>query len=259
MRQTHRKAPARRRAIAGAAGALAGAVVTGTPAAVSAAPGDLDLGFGGASHGRVLSDFGKSSALAVQSDGRIVTVGSAVNGSGVDAVASRFKADGTVDDRFGVVTLPPAPSGTSTTAVANAVAVQPDGKLVVAGFVTDGGNNHDFAVWRLKSSGTLDTSFDGDGLVQFGGDTTDDTAWAVAVDPQGRIVVAGTNASVGGADLGVLRLTPPASWTPLSTEACRSSSRSMRALTSPALWRCSPTGRSSWGGSMTVAAAMSWC
>src|SRR4051812_4957120 len=207
MWHARRKGPARQGAVAGAAVALAGAVVAGMPAAVFASPGDLDLGFGGASHGRVVFDLGTVTGLAVQPDGKIVTVGYEQQGSGFNAVAVRFNADGTPDDRFGVVSLPPAPSGADTTAVAQAVVVQPDGKLVVVGQVTDGGNLEDFAVWRLKASGALDTSFGADGLVQFGSDTTDDVASAVALDPQGRIVVAGTSASVGGADLGVLRLT----------------------------------------------------
>jgi uncharacterized delta-60 repeat protein len=201
------RGPARRSALVGAGLVLAGTIVAGMPSTGVAAPGDLDLGFGGASHGRVRFDMGTVTGLAVQPTGKLVVVGYEAQGSGFAAVAGRFKADGTFDGRFGVVSLPPAPSGADTSAVAEAVAVQPDGKIVVVGHVTDGGNNQDFAVWRLKASGALDTSFGLNGLVQFGSDATDDRAAAVALDAQGRIDVAGASASVGGADLGVLRVT----------------------------------------------------
>jgi uncharacterized delta-60 repeat protein len=70
----------------------------------------------------------------------------------------------------------------------NGVAIQSDGKIVVAG----NSNNSDFAVARYNTNGSLDTSFDGDGKVvtDFGGST--DIANAVAIDPTtGKIVVAG--------------------------------------------------------------------
>ncbi len=77
---------------------------------------------------------------------------------------------------------------------ANAVALQSDGKIVVAG-TTSGVLPHDFAVSRYNPNGSLDTSFDGDGKV-----TTDflgfpDYAEAVAIQPDGKIVVAGIASS----------------------------------------------------------------
>jgi len=70
---------------------------------------------------------------------------------------------------------------------ATAVAVQPDGKIVLAG---TGTANVDFVITRLNPDGSFDTSFDGDGTVgiDFGGA---DYAHAVALAPDGRIVVAG--------------------------------------------------------------------
>ena len=78
---------------------------------------------------------------------------------------------------------------------ANAVAVQPDGKIVVAGLATTGGTtlaDGDFALARYNTDGTLDSSFDGDGLVLTDLGTKADVARAVAIRPDGRIVVAGT-------------------------------------------------------------------
>ena len=76
---------------------------------------------------------------------------------------------------------------------ARAVALQSDGKIVTAGYgnFPGGGTNQNFALARYNSNGSLDTSFDGDGKV-----TTDffgfaDRAEAVAIQPDGKIVVAG--------------------------------------------------------------------
>ncbi|CAN5525275.1 hypothetical protein BH18ACI1_BH18ACI1_07560 [soil metagenome] len=81
--------------------------------------------------------------------------------------------------------------------IARAVALQPDGKIVTAGFVRilGTGFNENFALARYNSNGSLDTSFDGDGKV-----TTDflgfpDRAEAIAIQPDGKIVVAGQAAN----------------------------------------------------------------
>jgi uncharacterized delta-60 repeat protein len=89
---------------------------------------------------------------------------------------------------------------------ARAVAVQPDGKIVVAGYTTVGLNA---AVYRLNPDGTPDATFDGDGAV--GIDSAgSEVANAVAVQPDGKIVVAGRT-SVGN-NAAVYRLNPNGSF-----------------------------------------------
>ena len=83
------------------------------------------------------------------------------------------------------------------------VAIQPDGKIVAAGF-GNGPGEFDFAVARYNSDGSLDTSFGGDGTVTTDFNTSDDRGWAVALQSDGKIVVAGQTfvaRSVGGSDL----------------------------------------------------------
>ena len=72
------------------------------------------------------------------------------------------------------------------------MAVQADGKIVVAGYSDQGATGYDFAVARLNADGSLDTSFDGDGkqTIDFG--SFDDSATGVAVQADGKIVVAGS-------------------------------------------------------------------
>ena len=72
------------------------------------------------------------------------------------------------------------------------MAVQPDGKIIVAGRAAE--HLGDFAVVRLERDGTLDATFGpataGKVLTDFAGGS--ETAYAVAVQPDGKIVVAGT-------------------------------------------------------------------
>lgn len=191
--------------LAGSTALLAG-VLALTAGEASGAPGDLDPGFGGSSHGRVLFDLGGSgflTDLAVQPGGGIITVG--YRGSAdVDAVVTRFHGDGRHDARFGVVRLP---GRIDATEKAQSVVVQPDGKIVVAGSVTDSLSGlSSMAVWRLKPSGAIDTSFGTDGLVEVsGGVASVEAAFDVALDPTGKIVVAGVNVGVD-ADIAVVRL-----------------------------------------------------
>ena len=95
--------------------------------------------------------------LALQEDGKIVVVGYSFNAGGQSCfTVLRYGTDGSLDTSFG-------DSGKVITTVAkdsnaDSVAMQSDGKIVVAGnsFI-DGGNN-DFAVVRYNANGTLDTS-----------------------------------------------------------------------------------------------------
>ena len=105
----------------------------------------------------------------------------------------------TVFDGDGLGTLDFGPDDT-----AQAVAVQPDGKIVVAGFM-DGGNGN-FGVARFLPSGAPDPdfSFDGHTNITFG---AVDEAKDVAIQPDGKIVVAGYTTANPPADMAVLRLT----------------------------------------------------
>ena len=122
--------------------------------AATTAPGDLDAAFGGTGRSRQgfgVADDARLNDMVVQADGRIVAIGE----SNLDMVAVRLMPDGSPDSSFGengVVSIPfGAPSA------ANAVALQEDGKIVLAGEMD--GQRPEFAAARLNSNGTLDTSF----------------------------------------------------------------------------------------------------
>ena len=175
---------------------LAALPVALAPAA-QAAPGALDPTFG--SGGTVTTPIGLGASIngvAVQPDGKIVAAGFSFNGSNDDFALARYTAAGALDPTFGS-------GGTVITSIgsshdyASGVALQPDGKIVVAGYGYTNLSYTDFALARYTTSGVLDTTFDTDGKVTTGIGTGNDIALGVAVQPDGKIVVAGYSVAAG--------------------------------------------------------------
>ncbi len=92
------------------------------------------------------------------------------------------------------------------------VAIQPDGKMVVAGTAGTVGSNADFGVYRYNANGTLDTSFgpSANGYVQLNPVGPSDQPEAVLVQPDGKIIVAGygTNSTTQSGEMVIARLRP---------------------------------------------------
>jgi len=178
----------RRQARVAAAALVCMLIVLAEAGPAVAAPGDLDPSFGAG--GTVTTSFaggGFASAVAIQGDGKIVVAGSAAGGSGQGEFAvARYGTDGSLDVAFdgdGMVTTPIAGGGDEATSVA----IQPNGRIVVAG--TD--SRERFAVVRYRADGSLDPTFDGDGIVRTNLTKGDDIGLDMALQPDGRIVVAG--------------------------------------------------------------------
>jgi uncharacterized delta-60 repeat protein len=183
--------------------------------------GALDVSFSLDGKANVAFDLGgsfddRAAAVAVQPDGKIVVVGSAQrNGTGdYDFAVARLNPDGSFDTTFdgdGKRTVA-FDLGGSFDDRATAVALQPDGKIVVAGRAQFYDADYDFAVARLNPDGSFDTTFDGDGKRTFAfdlGGGNFDGATGVAVRPDGRIVLAGSaqRDASGNRDFAVARLT----------------------------------------------------
>jgi uncharacterized delta-60 repeat protein len=167
-------------------------------------PGAVDTSFNGGTQ-RVAMSEGESyaNAMAVQADGKIVTVGTTTTiAGGTDIAVARHLRDGTLDTTFGqggkVVTSIGAGRAADE---AYAVAVQTDGRIVVAGATDNGAAGLDFALVRYLPDGTLDAGFGNGGKVvtTFGADT--DRAYALALQPDGKILAGGDTNS--GAATGV--------------------------------------------------------
>ena len=154
-----------------------------------AAAGGVDKSFG--TDGSVEISFGTgdgAQALAIQPDGKIVVAGYAVIGTQTKFALARMNSDGALDSTFGtagkvLITL-------GVTDFAMAVALQADGKIIVAGYSSKG-LQYTFAVARLNKDGSLDASFgiDGKATVVFG--ASDDRAFGLALQPDGKIVLVG--------------------------------------------------------------------
>lgn len=140
--------------------------------------------------------------MMIQSDGKIVVVGSC----GVTIVAtamciSRHNTNGTLDTSFNAGGSQPGTRieviGNNNDSYAMSVAQQGDGKLVVAGTCVDNSSS-EFCLFRLTSAGALDGSFGTGSKVITPVNTDEDAATSVAVQPDGKIVLAG-GCSTGGA------------------------------------------------------------
>ena len=150
----------------------------------SASPGDLDPTFGDG--GKVTTAFPGGSyanAVVVQTDAKIVVVGAV----GDHVAVARYQPNGSLDPDFGTDGLVTTQlSGEGGWDEARAVAIQRNGKIVVAG--DDRGR---FGVIRYRSDGTLDPGFGGDGIVRTNVTRSSDIAEDLVIQPNGRIVVVG--------------------------------------------------------------------
>jgi len=205
---THRPAPDRRGRLAWACrlvviAVLAALVVPGS-AAVGADPSALDQSFAG---GRVVMDLGRGDdvayALAVLDDGRVVVAGRARGPVDDDVVLARLATDGTADTAFGDRGTVLVDLGASDGA--RALALAGDGSLLVAGRSATGSS--DFALLRVSATGVPDRTLAGRGSVRtdLGGD---DQARALAAQPDGRLLVAGSSTSDGRTVAALVRYLP---------------------------------------------------
>jgi len=152
--------------------------------------GSLDQSFNGV--GIVTTDFGSSKddvayAVAVHSDGDIVVAGYTSGGS-VDSIAVvRYDSLGALDNSFGSGGLVSTLVG--STCRAQGLAIQSDGKIVITGYADN--LSRDFVLVRYKTDGSLDTSFDTDGIVTTDFNNENNTSYDILIQSDDKIVVAG--------------------------------------------------------------------
>jgi uncharacterized delta-60 repeat protein len=170
-------------------------VINATASSVRISPaGTLDSSFGDG--GKALTDFGLSEsalAVALQSDGKVVVGGVTQDPSSFETrfAVARYNGNGTLDTSFDG-------DGRTTTsfgggeARALGIAVQKDGKIVVAGGARSSDNSlSDFALARYNADGSLDSSFGSGGQVLTDFGARSDLGLGLVVQPDGKIVVAG--------------------------------------------------------------------
>ena len=162
--------------------------------------GSLDFTFG--TNGITVSSIGVDAdeifASAILDNGTIIAGGKS---SGNFALAG-YSTDGNLDYSFGIGGIVTTPIGISD-CYARSTAIQNDGKIVSAGYCTINGEI-DFAVTRYNNDGSLDNTFGTNGII-----TTDllgynDQAYAVVIQEDGKIIVAGASGT-GTNDFALVR------------------------------------------------------
>ncbi len=189
--------------------------------------GQLDASFAPGSAwgaGIAVTDFGDLDAandVILQSDGKILAVGQgrqASDSPGIKFALARYNANGALDSTFdgdGLVTTNIPAFGSGRLHRINGVALQLDGKIVVAG-TSEAGPASDAVVARYNSNGSLDTSFHGDGINDSIGVflSAHESGEALVLQPDGAILVAGYAEPGGDRRLMLMRLTTNGSLDP---------------------------------------------
>jgi uncharacterized delta-60 repeat protein len=167
--------------------------------------GVLDNTFG--TGGKVISPIGPNGddgfSVAIQSDDKIVVAGATFNG-GSDFALIRYTSTGALDNTFGTGGKVISPIGLGDD-VGRSMAIQSDGKIVVAGYASTG--TRDFALARYTSAGVLDNTFGTDGKVLSPIGLSDDYGFSVAIQSDGKIVVAGYAFNGANEDFALARYT----------------------------------------------------
>ena len=162
-------------------------------ARVAAQPGALDVSFG--QGGKVISEINNinniASTILAQPDGKLIVIGSSIPGGyqGYFSIA-RYNYNGSLDQTFGVNGLVETHLNYDE-AHAQAGLLQPDGKIVVAGYAWSGAN-YDFAIIRYTSDGKRDLTFGMGGVVLTDFDGRDDKVNSLALHSNGNIIAGGS-------------------------------------------------------------------
>lgn len=153
--------------------------------------GGLDTSFDG--DGKMVTTIGNTTdcatSLVFQTDGKFIVAGYSFNGSNLDFALVRYNTIGSPDMGFGAGGRVVTPIGDGDDAAADLI-LQPDGKLVAAGYSFNGGDL-DFALVRYNSNGSLDVTFGNGGKVVTPIGAGDDAANSLILQSDGKLVAAG--------------------------------------------------------------------
>jgi uncharacterized delta-60 repeat protein len=132
-------------------------------------------------------------SVLIQPDGKIVAVGSAKNPANFyDFAAARYLANGSIDPTFGSVGKVRTDFGDHNFDQARSAVLQPDGKIVAAGFaISHNGGVQNFAIARYGTNGVLDPTFSSDGITQVDFGSCCQSAYRVLLQGDGKIIAVG--------------------------------------------------------------------
>ncbi len=175
--------------------------------------GSPDPSFGFNSNGIVITHIAveQAFAVAIQADGRIVAAGSSgASTNSLDFALIRYTTNGLLDASFGSNGIVTTPVGNSSDE-ARSMAIQPDGKIVLAGYARISSTNTDIAIVRYNENGSLDNTFGAGGKVLTNIGSSNEEANALVIQPDGKIVVAGFAGNGASDDFAIIRYNPDGS------------------------------------------------
>ena len=170
--------------------------------------GSLDTTFD--NDGKVTTAVGSSSdaySVTLQADGKILVAGRSNNGSRNDFALVRYNSNGSLDTTFDndgkVTTVIGSPIDVSVD-VGYSVTLQSNGKFLVASYSWNT-NNWDFALVRYNTNGLLDTTFGNNGKVITEIGSSDDNGFAIVLQTDGKVLVAGRSDNGNNMDFALVR------------------------------------------------------
>jgi len=172
----------------------------------SAAPGDVDTGFG--TGGSITVPVGGSATVAgiVERKDRSFILADSVNASLMTVALTK---GGHLIGSYGSGGISSVPIPGSTSVTATDIALQSDGRVVVVGWESASSGNDRFIIARFRAGGAPDGSFSGDGVAVVHFTQGDAFSYGLAIQPDGRIVVIGeVDPSPGVSNPAIVRLRP---------------------------------------------------
>jgi uncharacterized delta-60 repeat protein len=160
--------------------------------------GTPDLSFG--DNGKQFTGFGPAGqgtakSVLIQPDGKIVVTGQAYIDGQQQIVVARYNNDGSLDTGFdgdGKVNV----AFGSKDYIPKSAALQPNGKIVIGGYTQDYTGKAEFMVVRFNADGSIDNNFGSNGITEVDmGAETFNLGNALAIAPNGKIAIGGTNGS----------------------------------------------------------------
>ncbi len=152
---------------------------------------DTAFGVGGKATTPIGTSGGSANSVVIQTDGKIIAIGSGVVGSAYNFALVRYNIDGSLDSSFGT-------GGKVTTAIGSSSSfayfgiIQSDGKIVVAGHSAN--SVYDFALARYNTDGSLDSFFGTGGKVTTNiNNSSNDDISSVGIQSDGKIIMTGYN------------------------------------------------------------------
>ncbi len=156
--------------------------------------GTLDTTFN--STGKVITAIAagddESHAILVQPDGKIIVSGYGTVNSSIEFAAVRYLTNGTLDTSFGSLGRLASSLPGQTAAEGNCMVLQTNSRIVIGGVFANT-SDIEFAAARYLTNGSFDTSFNGTGSAVFQVGLASDFAYGAALQPDGKILLAGSS------------------------------------------------------------------